>query len=196
MTQDLLTLEEAARTLKRSTQTIRRMIKKGELQAQRIKTPQGFHYTVRREHVQSLLEWTVPEGEEPEIEEPENMFSNSPIQNADFAESTAEKTVLINQNQIPTNQTPFEPIQEPVNSSSDKMEQKVVYYFPPLPPSPSVNNDALLKLLERQHREHMGLIRLVEQLQSTLHAQVEHQKPQAHATKGRLKRFLSWLQGN
>lgn len=196
MTQDFLTLEEAARTLKKSTQTIRRMIKKGELQAQRIKTPQGFHYTVQREHVQSLLEWTaVPEIEaskEPE-KTVENMFSNSPIQNDDFSQNLAEKTVLINQNEIPTNQNTIEPIQEPLNPPSDKIEQKVVYYFPPLPPSPSVNNEALLKLLERQHREHMGLIRLVEQLQSELHAR---QEPHPHPTKGRLKRFLDWLQGN
>lgn len=150
MNKDFLTLEEAARALKKSTQTIRRMIKKGELQAQRIKTPQGFHYVVRRD---------------------EMMFSNSPIQNAEEAQYVEEIPVLINQNENLTNQDAVEPLPEPVQAPLDKMEQKTVYYFPPLPPSPGVEAKDLLRLIELQHREKLGLIRIIEKLQEELHRQ-------------------------
>lgn len=150
MNKDFLTLEEAARALKKSTQTIRRMIKKGELQAQRIKTPQGFHYVVRRD---------------------ETMFSNSPIQNELEPQYVEEIPVLINQNENPTNQNTVELLPEPVEAPLDKIEQKTVYYFPPLPPSPGVEAKDLLRLIERQHREHLGLIRIIEKLQEELHRQ-------------------------
>lgn len=154
MNKDFLTLEEAARALKKSTQTIRRMIKKGELQAQRIKTPQGFHYVVRRD---------------------ETMFYNSPIQNAEEPQQIEEIPVLINQNENLTNQNVVEPLPEPVQVPLDKTEQKTVYYFPPLPPSPGVEAKDLLRLIERQHREQLGLIRIIERLQAELHN--ERQRP-------------------
>lgn len=184
MTNDFLTLEEAARLLKKSTQTIRRMIKKGELQAQRIRTPQGFNYTVTREQLAGLVEASELIAET--NKSGEIMFSNSPIQKPEIAESVEENHVLINQNQNPTNQNQFEPIPEPEKQAIDKTEQKIVYYFPPLPPSPSIDSKELLKLIERQHREHMGLIRLLEHLQAELNK----------VPKGRLERFLNWLQGN
>ena len=43
---DLLTIHEAASQLGKSPQTIRRMIKRGEIRARRVKTPQGFHYVI------------------------------------------------------------------------------------------------------------------------------------------------------
>ncbi len=153
MNKDFLTLEEAARLLKKSTQTIRRMIKKGELKAQRLKTPQGFHYVVRREEM------------------PELMFSNSPIQNVEEPQYIEEIPVLINQNENLTNQNTVEPLPEPVQAPLDKMEQKTVYYFPPLPPSPGVEAKDLLRLIELQHREKLGLIRIIEKLQEELHRQ-------------------------
>ena len=161
MNKDFLTLEEAAHTLKKSTQTIRRMIKKGELQAQRIKTPQGFHYVVRRSEVSTLVE------AEPVAE---TVFYNSPIQNEPEPQYDEEIPVLINQTQIPTNQNAFEPLAEPVQVPLDKKEP-VVFYFPPLPPAPSVEAKDLLRLIERQHKEHLGLIRIIERLQEELRRQ-------------------------
>lgn len=193
MNKDFLTLEEAAQTLKKSTQTIRRMIKKGELQAQKIRTPQGFHYVVSREEVLGSAEAPISEPEENPIierEDEELMFSNSPIQNTEEPQLEKENDVLINQTQILTNQNPVEPIPEPVQVPLDKMEPKTVFYFPPLPTPPAVETKELLKLIERQHREHMGLLRIMEQLQQELFA--ERHKPQ----KGRWERFLAWLQGN
>lgn len=165
MNKDFLTLEEAAHALKKSTQTIRRMIKKGELQAQRIKTPQGFHYVVRRAEVSGMIE------AEPIVE---TVFYNSPIQNEPEPQQEEEKDVLINQTQILTNQNPVPPIPEPVQAPLDKKEP-VVFYFPPLPPAPSVEARDLLRLIERQHREHLGLIRIIERLQEELHN--ERQRP-------------------
>lgn len=161
MNKDFLTLEEAAHALKKSTQTIRRMIKKGELQAQRIKTPQGFHYVVRRSEVSGLVE------AEPV---PEKVFYNSPIQNELEPQEDEEIPVLINQTQIPTNQNVIEPLPEPVQVPLDKKEP-AVFYFPPLPPAPSVETRDLLRLIERQHREHMALIRIIEKLQDELRRQ-------------------------
>jgi len=51
MSNEILSLQETADLLGKSTQTVRRMIKKGELEAQRIRTPQGFEYGIYREHV-------------------------------------------------------------------------------------------------------------------------------------------------
>jgi len=158
MNKDFLTLEEAARILKKSTQTIRRMIKKGELQAQRLKTPQGFHYVMRREDV----------------------FYNSPIQNAEEAQQIEEIPVLINQTQNLTNQNLVEPLPEPVQVPLDKMEPKTVFYFPPLPPTPSVQAKDLLRLIERQHREQLGLIRIIERLQEELHNERQRPKNQGN----------------
>lgn len=161
MNKDFLTLEEAAHALKKSTQTIRRMIKKGELQAQRVRTPQGFHYVVRRDDI--IIE------ESPKVEMPvENVFSNSPIQNYIEPQYEEPNDVLINQTEILTNQNPIELVPEPVQVPLDK-NQPITFYFPPLPPAPSVEAKDLLRLVERQHREHMGLIRIIERLQEELH---------------------------
>ena len=172
MNQDFLTLEEAARRLNKSTQTIRRMIKKGDLKAQRIKTPQGFHYVVTRDEI---------------------LFSNSPIQNIDGAHQLEEIPVLINQNENPTNQNPIEPIPEPVKPALDKTHEQTVFYFPPLPPAPGVEAKELLKHLERQHREQLGLIRILEQLQGELFLERQRalQKP-----KTLWQRFIEWLGRN
>lgn len=47
-------LNEAAVLIKKSVQTLRRMIKKGELVAERIKTAQGFQYVITPEALEDL----------------------------------------------------------------------------------------------------------------------------------------------
>lgn len=51
MTHEYLSLQEVAETLGKSAQTIRRMIKKGDLRAERIRTPQGFQYAVPKAQI-------------------------------------------------------------------------------------------------------------------------------------------------
>ena len=61
-----MTLNEAADRMGKSVQTLRRMIRKGELQTERIETPQGFQYWV---HVETTEAAPEPEQQlEPEIE--------------------------------------------------------------------------------------------------------------------------------
>jgi excisionase family DNA binding protein len=151
MENNFLTLDEAARILKKSTQTIRRMIKKGELVAQRVRTPQGFHYVLKREDI---------------------VLSDSPIQKSQKAETVAENSVLTNQNENPTSQTLVEPFVKPISRAVDKIPSQTppptVFYFPPLPSSPSVDSKDLLRLIERQHREQLELIRILGRLQEEL----------------------------
>lgn len=82
MDSEFLSLEEVAIRLNKSTQTIRRMIKRGELSAERVKTPQGFQYHVHKE----------------------NIFYNSPIQTEELPRVEAKEKVLTNQTQILTSQ--------------------------------------------------------------------------------------------
>ncbi|MEK9157121.1 MAG: hypothetical protein AAB448_03260 [Patescibacteria group bacterium] len=72
MPPDLITLNEAALKVKKSVQTLRRLIKKGELHVQRIRTPQGFNYMVSTDQLSQL-------------------FSNSPIQNGPPAQPIEQK---------------------------------------------------------------------------------------------------------
>lgn len=46
MSQNFLSINEAARKLQCSTQTVRRMLKRGEIQAEKMKTPQGYQYII------------------------------------------------------------------------------------------------------------------------------------------------------
>jgi hypothetical protein len=108
MQKDYLTLQDTAVMLGKSVQTVRRMIKRGDLKAQRIRTPQGFHYVVDREDLG--------------IE----VFSNSPIQNADRGLAEAEKTVPTNQNGIPTSQSEVEAHTEAASEAIDKKDGDVV----------------------------------------------------------------------
>lgn len=169
MEQDFLTLEEVAQRLKKSTQTVRRMIKRGELPAQRVKTPQGFHYVVKREHVAEEQELTPSNPipfREPEPNAPENppiqMFSDSPIQNAAEPQYIEEKPVLINQNQILTNQTAIHPLKEDDFYTIDKK----TYEF---------SKGELMKWLEREHKEKLLLIHILEKMQD----QVRHNSRKA-----------------
>ena len=189
MNQDFLSLDETARRLNKSTQTIRRMIKKGELKAQRIKTPQGFHYVVNKAELEPMLE--APQ--EPIVE---TMFSNSPIQNVDLPQQEAKIPVLTNQTEILTNQNPIEPIPEPVKVPLDTTENKTVFYFPPLPPTPpssGVETKDLLRLIERQHREQLGLIKILETMQRELF----WERQQALTRPKTLWQHIAdWLNGN
>lgn len=53
MSLSLVTLQEAADRMGKSVQTLRRMIQKGELQTERVRTAQGFQYWVHLETSES-----------------------------------------------------------------------------------------------------------------------------------------------
>ena len=161
MDQDFLTLQEAGDHLGKSVQTIRRMVKKGELKAQKVKTPQGFNYLIKAEDLGIQI------------------LSNSPIQNADTAQEEAEKEVLNNQSEILTNQTELE-AHEGVNFYPiDKMIEKK-------PEIENVQNSEMghkldenlvLHMLETQHLEKMRLLNILERLQIEL--DLERKKPKS-----------------
>lgn len=155
MEKDFLTLQEAADRLGKSTQTIRRMIKREELKAQRIKTPQGFHYVIKKEELEGQVE----------------VLDNSPIQNGVIEHKEEEKQVLINQNEIPTNQNQEVLYEKPQNAPIDK-------------------NDEILKEVGLRHyKERMALIHILEKLQAELDK--ERKKPRTL-----LGALVDWVQGH
>lgn len=131
MEEDFLTLQDAAKHLGKSVQTVRRMIKKGELLAQRIRNPQGFHYVIRPEDLGV------------------SVFSNSTTQNEVEPQVEAKNEVLTNQTQILTSQSEVQPQVKAVFDGVDKKE--------PVEPQILVNNEKmhheekmmLFKIIER-----------------------------------------------
>lgn len=142
LTPDYISLEEAAHLLKKSVQTVRRMVKRGDLPAQQVKTPQGFYYQIKRENL-----WS---------NSPIQVFSNSPIQNVDKSLYVEGKQVLTNQNQILTNQNTIVPIIDEENRPIDKKE-------------PEIGQNLLRQLLSAEHQEKMVLIAIIEKLQKELY---------------------------
>ncbi len=140
MDTNLLTLQEAADSLGKSTQTIRRMIKRGELKAQRVKTPQGFHYLV----------------EKPSEEPSEDMFSNSTIQNQ-------EKPIIEELKAAPTYQ-----IENPTSQSDVYGILENDFYVIDVKAKPNEDFEKFKELTERHHREKMDLLGVVDKLQNEL----------------------------
>jgi excisionase family DNA binding protein len=140
MADDFVSLQEAANHLGKSVQTVRRMIKKGELTAERMRTPQGFQYVMKAEElgIKTLSSSTIQKSEEPEPE--------------------AKKEVLTNQTEILTSQT--EEVVQPkaVLRGIDKKE--------PLQPSNPACDCA--KKEKMRHEEKMALFRVIEKLQTEL----------------------------
>jgi excisionase family DNA binding protein len=145
MNKGYLSIQEVAEKMGKSAQTIRRMIKRGDLKAQRIKSPQGFRYVLKLEDlgISSVPSETV---KEPEIVEEEMCFQ-SPIQNVDKALGEELNDVLISQNEILINQSSFVPHVEVKNEPIDENRQDIFEQF---------------------HKEKMFLIRIIERLQAKL----------------------------
>jgi len=173
---DFYTIHEAADTMGKSPQTVRRMIKKGDLDAQRIKTPQGFHYVVRRDAIVvpkrkknvsqvappvEMIEVQMPTEEIVQksvpLEVPVEMLDNSYVQNPPAPLVEAEKTVLTNQNEIPTSQNEVKP-----------------------------HKKADFEGLDMHHREKLGLFKIIDSLQAELDR--ERRKP-----RSLMAYFMEWL---
>jgi excisionase family DNA binding protein len=174
MSETFATLKEAAELLGKSTQTLRRMIKKDEIKHKRMKTPQGFHYVIPRSELPSA----EPVKQEEKVEEkpPIQVLYNSPIQNVEKPKITGEKNVLINQHSVLTSQSPVEPIVEAQNEAFDKILEKLE------------ENGAMDARFARMHDEKMGLILVVERLQTLL--EKERRRPRSF-----LAHVIDWWRG-
>lgn len=171
MAKDFITIQEAAEYLGKSAQTVRRMIKREELTAKRIRTPQGFHYVLSRDEV-------IMEEDSKNMSEVKNspllttsdnrvsMLNNTTVQKPISTEEIEEKVLPTSQNQIPTNQTAQHPHKEAIKCPIDK-------------------ND-LARILERHHKENIRLFSIIEKLQYELDK--ERRKP-----KGFFAYFFDWL---
>lgn len=149
MGQDVLTLQEVADLLGKSTQTIRRMIKKGELKAQKIRTAQGFQYGIYRGQVASSAPLQMP--------------SQPPIQ----TEERAPETRLMEAaNDVLTSQLDTRDHLLVTQEDLNEIMENDFYVL-----EPSVNNEReeFKRLMDQQHREKMLLIHILEALQAELH---------------------------
>lgn len=150
-----VSIQEAAGVMGKSVQTIRRLIKKGEIKAKRVKTPQGFNYIIE-------LSDLAKNAETSEFV----MLDNSPIQNEPVQHAQAKIEPAPIQHEILTNQTPV------------KAHVDTDYYLLDIqkPEMSQNNNKQLLKLLEDSHREKMFLMTLIQKLQEELKTEREKEK--------------------
>lgn len=171
----------------KSPQTVRRMIKKGELDAQRIKTPQGFHYVVRRDAVgvpkakRHVVMEEIPAATEEivqksvAVEAPIQMLDNLYVQNPPAPLVEATETVLTNQTEILTSRNGLEVHKQADSEGLDKSVAENVALRAELQ---SVN--------DMHHREKLGLFKIVDSLQAELDR--ERRKP-----RSLMAYFMEWL---
>ena len=107
MEKHFLSIQEAAKLVGKSPQTIRRMIKRGDLSAQRVKSPQGFHYVVPLD----------------DLGTDEEMLHNSIVENPVSSLKLEAEPVLTNQNTIPTSQQAMKPHTAIENGAIDRNVQ-------------------------------------------------------------------------
>ncbi len=121
MKEPYISLQEAANILGKSTQTVRRMIKRNEIPSQQVKTPQGYQYVIPREALGF---------------EPEEMLSEStiqtPIQHVILPQLDEPKINPPIQNEVLINQHRFEELMEANLAALDKLskihEEKAYLY--------------------------------------------------------------------
>ncbi len=111
-----LSLQEASMIMDKSIQTLRRLIKKGDLNARRIKTPQGYQYVVSPELL-IHMGYSLPQ---------RPMFPNSPIQTEIMPQEEAVEDVAPYQAENLYSRTAFEPQQENDFYVLDIQEEKIL----------------------------------------------------------------------
>lgn len=186
MENDTLTLQEAADLLGKSTQTVRRLIKKGDLQAQRIDTPQGFQYAVLKSSMVARFPRMMGVAAQPV---PQPQVVAAPIQEVPVQPNPQASPVhydwspfLISQNgsSVPMQKN------EPVETAEDFLENDY-FELQPFPAQSKVDSDfvssrQLLELVQSSHKEKLMLITILERLQAELER--EHKRP---------KTLLQWI---
>ena len=165
MESDTLTLQEAAELLGKSTQTVRRLIKSGVLQAQRIETPQGFQYAVLRSSLSARFTRVAP----------------AVTQNPQPQQRQEVQDVKVSAVEVPPVHYDWYPFLTNQNQSSGKEAQNLPesflendYYV--LEPSPvqekadkeSVSNRQFMEFVQMAHKEKLMLITILERLQAEL----------------------------
>jgi len=153
MGQDVLTLQEVAELLGKSTQTIRRMIKKGDLKAQRIRTAQGFQYGIYREQVQESTGHLPIQSPSHRAEE---RLAEAPVQVLTSQLDTRDEAMVTQEDIESFLENDFY-VLEPQNRQTELEEFK--------------------QHLDNQHREKMLLIHILEALQVELRE--ERAKPKS-----------------
>lgn len=132
-----LSLQEASTIMDKSIQTLRRLIKKGDLNAKRVRTPQGYQYVVSPELLVHMG-YSLPQ---------KAMFSNSPIQTEIAPQEEAVEDVAPYQAENLYSRTAFEPQKETDFYVLDIQEEKIL------------QND-------KSHEERLFLISIIEKLQT------------------------------
>lgn len=170
---DTLTLQEAALLLGKSTQTVRRLIKKGEVEAQQIQTPQGFQYAVSRTSLAARFPRMVlassysQETEEvsPQAVEPEWTQALSYQNRFTYEKANSEKIVA-----------PIEFLENDYYelNSSPVQEKEVAQDM--------VTSQKFWEFVHSAHKEKLMLITILERLQ----AQLEHERRQP-------KTWFQWI---
>ena len=177
MESDYLTLQEAADLLGKSTQTVRRLIKKGELQAQRLQTPQGFQYAVLRSSMTARF-----------VRVPNVPYVNSPtVQPGVAAEMKQAETEEPIVEAVGTDWSPFLTTQHAASKEVAETPESFLendYYL--VEPSPmdttNVSSRQLLEFAQAAHKEKLMLITILERLQAELER--ERRRP---------KTMLQWI---
>ena len=150
MESDTLTLQEAAELLGKSTQTVRRLIKSGVLQAERIETPQGFQYAVLRSSLSARYIRVAPAVQNPpspQIQEIYVPFVANPVQ----VPPTHTETQDLPESFLENDYYVLEP--SPVPEKVDKE---------------GVTSRQLLEFVQMAHKEKLMLITILERLQAEL----------------------------
>ncbi len=149
MESDTLTLQEAAELLGKSTQTVRRLIKSGVLQAQRIDTPQGFQYAVLRSSLSARYTRVAPtpmqNSPSPQMEAPLQEVRVASVPPAHYEAQDLPESFLENDYYV------LEP--SPISEKVDK---------------DGVTSRQLLEFVQMAHKEKLMLITILERLQAEL----------------------------
>ena len=111
-----LSLQEASMIMDKSIQTLRRLIKKGDLSAKRVRTPQGYQYVVSPELLVHMG-YSLPQ---------KPMFFDSPIQTEIIPQEEAVEDVSPYQAENLYSRTAFEPQQEKDFYVLDIQEEKIL----------------------------------------------------------------------
>lgn len=170
---DLLSLEETAQVLHKSVQTVRRMIKRGNLAVERIRTPQGFQYAIPRTELP--LEKFEPNLERLELRE--ELLTPLPHPTPPpFSFSQL----------IP----PLDRVEPQRYLANDHYSLELDSKKTAAAAPPSFPYADWMALLHHQHKEKMMLIHILEKLQDELR-QERQQKEEKH--KSLLARLLGWF---
>ncbi|MBI4127230.1 helix-turn-helix domain-containing protein [Candidatus Peregrinibacteria bacterium] len=170
-----LSLPEVSHIMNKSVQTLRRLIKKGDLNAKRIKTPQGFHYVV---HPDTLAE--IGYGSSPKP-----MFYNSPIQNTIIPQEEALEDVAPYQVENLYRRTELEPQEEADYYPLDIQEPKMLR-------DTNINADSA----RREHDEKMFFYSIIERLQNDLRLEKEKGNVFARTFKRLCNRIILAIKGH